>query len=56
MEGEETLPAATYIWIESEDRLDSEEWNFEEFVKEKIGRQSEEFRDSDALANGGRSA
>jgi len=59
MEGEEMLPAATYIWIDSEDRLASEEWNFEEFVKEKIGRwtrQSDEFRDVDALATGGRSA
>lgn len=58
MEGEETIPAATYIWIDSEDRLASEEWNFEEFVREKIGRwtgRSDEFKDSDALATGGRS-
>jgi hypothetical protein len=59
MEGEETIPAATYIWIASEDRLSREEWNFEEFVREKIGRwtgQSKEFMDSDAIATGGRSA
>ena len=57
--GEETIPAATYIWISSEDKLASEEWDFEEFVREKIyrwTRQSEEFKESDALATGGRSA
>jgi hypothetical protein len=59
MEGEETMPVQTYIWIDSEDKLASEEWNFEEFVREKIGRwtgQSDEFKDSDALATGGRNA
>lgn len=59
MESQETASAATYIWIASEDRLELEEWNFEEFVKEKLARwtgQSEEFKDSDALATGGRSA
>jgi hypothetical protein len=58
IEGNETIPAATYIWIDSEDRLAKEEWNFEEFVKEKLSRwtgQSEEFKESDALATGGRS-
>jgi hypothetical protein len=58
MDGNETIPAATYIWIASEDRLAKEEWNFEQFVKEKLSRwtgQSDEFKDSDALATGGRS-
>ena len=59
IEGEETILAETYIWIDSEDRLAKEEWNFEEFVREKIGRwigHSEEFKESDALATGGRSS
>jgi hypothetical protein len=58
MDRDETMPAATYVWIASEDRLAKEEWNFEEFVKEKLSRwtgQSEEFKESDALATGGRS-
>jgi hypothetical protein len=58
MDRDETISAATYIWIASEDRLAKEEWNFEEFVKEKLSRwtgQSEEFKESDALATGGRS-
>jgi hypothetical protein len=58
IDGEEVLPAATYIWIASEDRLEKEEWNFEEFVKEKLGRWtggSDEFQESDAVATGGRS-
>jgi hypothetical protein len=59
MEEERKIPAATYIWIASEDRLAKEEWNFEEFCREKIGRwtgKSEEFKDSDAVATGGRAA
>jgi hypothetical protein len=59
MEGEETVQAETYIWIASEDRLAKEEWNFEEFVKEKLSRwtgRSQEFADSDAVATGGRNA
>jgi hypothetical protein len=58
MDRDETISAATYIWIASEDRLAKEEWNFKEFVKEKLSRwtgQSEEFKESDALATGGRS-
>jgi Gamma-glutamyl cyclotransferase, AIG2-like len=57
MDGE-VLSAATYIWIAEEDRLAKEEWNFEEFVREKLGRwtgRSEEFRESDEVATGGRS-
>jgi len=64
------VPAATYIWIASEDRLAKEEWNFEEFVREKLSRwtgRSPEFNDSDsytdsysdnsdAVATGGRYA
>jgi len=59
MDGDETIPAATYIWIASENRLAKEEWNFDEFVREKLGRwtgQSQEFAESDALATGGRHA
>jgi len=60
MDETETAKAGTYIWIDSEDRLVKEEWNFEEFVKEKLARwsgRSEEFKDSDAVvATGGRSA
>lgn len=59
MEEDESYSAQTYIWIDGEDRLAKEEWSFEEFVKEKLGRwvgQSDEFRDVDALATGGRSA
>jgi len=57
IEGDETIPAETYVWIDSEDRLAKEEWNYEEFVREKIGRwigRSEEFKDCDAVATGGR--
>jgi hypothetical protein len=58
MNGDEVMPASTYIWIASEELLAPEEWNFEEFVKEKIGRwtgESDEFKESDAIATGGRS-
>jgi hypothetical protein len=57
MDGE-VISAATYIWIAGEERLAMEEWNFEEFVREKLGRwtgRSEEFRESDEVATGGRS-
>lgn len=59
MNGDEVTPAATYIWIASEELLAPEEWNFEEFVREKIGRwtgESNEFKESDAMATGGRNA
>lgn len=59
IDGGEIIPAITYIWIASEDRLAQEEWNFDEFVREKLGRwtgESEEFEESDAIATGGRSA
>ena len=59
MDGDDVIPAATYIWIASEELLAPEEWNFEEFVREKIGRwrgESDEFKESDALATGGRSS
>jgi hypothetical protein len=58
IEGDEAASAETYIWIASEDRLAREEWNFEEFVREKLNRwtgRSDEFKESDALATGGRS-
>ncbi|KAJ4986508.1 AIG2-like family protein [Stagonosporopsis vannaccii] len=37
MEGEE-VPAQTYIWTAGEHRLESEEWDFDHFVKEKMSR------------------
>jgi hypothetical protein len=58
MESNETASAATYIWIAREELLEPEEWNFEEFVREKMWRwtgKSEEFKESDAVATGGRS-
>lgn len=36
-EGEEKV-AQTYIWIAGEERLEKEEWDFDEFVREKMGR------------------
>jgi len=51
--GPEVTPAATYVWIASKDQLASEEWNFEEFVREKLDRwtgESEEFKESDAVS------
>lgn len=58
MNRDEVIPTSTYIWIASEELLAPEEWNFEEFVREKIGRwtgKSDEFKESDAIATGGRS-
>jgi hypothetical protein len=37
VEGEE-VSAQTYIWIAGEHRLESEEWDFDHFVKEKMSR------------------
>lgn len=37
VEGEE-VSAQTYIWIAGEQRLESGEWDFEHFVKEKMSR------------------
>jgi len=34
----EELEADAYIWAESMDMLEDEEWNFEDFVREKMGR------------------
>ena len=36
-EGEE-VQAQTYIWVAGEKLLEAEEWDFEHFVKEKMGR------------------
>ena len=35
---EEEVEAETYIWREEEDGLESGEWDFEEFRREKMGR------------------
>jgi len=35
---QEELKAETYIWIAGEHRLDDQEWDFDEFVKEKMWR------------------
>ncbi|KAF3039009.1 hypothetical protein E8E12_006133 [Didymella heteroderae] len=37
VEGDE-VSAQTYIWIAGEHRLESEEWDFDHFVKEKMSR------------------
>lgn len=37
VEGEE-VQAQTYIWIAGEQRLETDEWDFEHFVKEKMSR------------------
>jgi hypothetical protein len=37
VEGEE-VEAETYIWISGRHRLEDEEWDFDEFVREKMGR------------------
>lgn len=37
VEGEE-VQAQTYIWIAGEHRLETEEWDFDHFVKEKMSR------------------
>lgn len=34
----EEVEAETYIWITGENRLEAEEWDFAEFVKEKMAR------------------
>jgi gamma-glutamylcyclotransferase (GGCT)/AIG2-like uncharacterized protein YtfP len=36
-EGED-VEAQTYIWVAGEQRLEAQEWDFEHFVKEKMGR------------------
>jgi hypothetical protein len=36
-EGEE-VEAQTYIWVAGEQRLEAQEWDFEHFVREKMGR------------------
>lgn len=47
-EAREEMEAETYIWIAGEHRLEDEEWDFDEFVKEKMWRwaPSEEVRDA----------
>ncbi|XP_014559831.1 hypothetical protein COCVIDRAFT_35121 [Bipolaris victoriae FI3] len=37
VEGEE-VEAETYIWVAGEHRLEGDEWDFTEFVREKMGR------------------
>lgn len=37
VEGEE-VDAETYIWIAGADKLEEEEWDFAEFVRDKMGR------------------
>ena len=59
IENEEAVSAATYIWIASQDRLAKEEWDFEEFLEEKLSRwtgRSDEFNESDSVGTGGRNA
>jgi hypothetical protein len=34
----EAVDAESYIWIAGEDRLESEEWDFTEFVRDKMSR------------------
>jgi gamma-glutamylcyclotransferase (GGCT)/AIG2-like uncharacterized protein YtfP len=38
LDAAEELPAETYIWIAGEHRLEDEEWDFDEFVREKMWR------------------
>lgn len=49
---QEELEAETYIWIAGEHRLEDQEWDFDEFVKEKMWRwaPSEESRIDSANA------
>ncbi|KAJ4322509.1 hypothetical protein N0V94_002385 [Neodidymelliopsis sp. IMI 364377] len=37
LEGEE-VAAQTYVWTAGEHRLEAEEWDFDHFIKEKMGR------------------
>ena len=37
VEGEE-MEAETYVWIAGEENLEDEEWDFEHFCQEKIGK------------------
>lgn len=37
-ERQDVRAAETYIWIESRDKLEPREWDFDEFRREKIGR------------------
>lgn len=37
VEGEE-IDAQTYIWTAAQQRLETEEWDFDQFVKEKMSR------------------
>lgn len=37
-EEEEEREAETYVWIAGEDRLEGEEWDFDEFVRERMRR------------------
>lgn len=34
----EAVECETYVWIAGEDRLEDGEWDFPEFVREKMGR------------------
>ncbi|KAH8732063.1 hypothetical protein GQ44DRAFT_722216 [Phaeosphaeriaceae sp. PMI808] len=34
----ESVDAETYVWVGGEERLEREEWDFGEFVREKMGR------------------
>jgi len=38
MEEQEELEAETYIWIAGQHRLEDKEWDFDEFVREKMWR------------------
>lgn len=38
VEGDEEVEAETYIWVAGEHRLEDDEWDFTEFVREKMGR------------------
>ncbi|MCJ1382027.1 hypothetical protein MMC17_005139 [Xylographa soralifera] len=33
-----TVDAETYVWVDGEERLEEGEWDFETFVREKLGR------------------
>ncbi|KAI9740468.1 MAG: hypothetical protein M1834_005048 [Cirrosporium novae-zelandiae] len=52
-----TIKAQTYIWIDPKTRLEDREWDFEEFVREKLGRwegsSSGEFEEVDGVVYDG---
>jgi Gamma-glutamyl cyclotransferase, AIG2-like len=49
--GPDEIEAQTYVWVGSRDGLDEEQWDFEEFVREKMWRWAGEGADAEGEYN-----